>query len=283
MLKRIITGFIISLIPLLTSCVTRVVQSPLQEPVVLSSPGSDMQCNTVGQENQWYALWGLVPINDVDISPYIKRKDRTYRIVHQISPWDVAITAGGGFLVTITRTTLEVQECEEGIYILGSGDPVEYERNRIRHALSEYQDALKENRLLKNNPVVLMKNGDVAIGHIRQINEDEIQLEQRVEVVKEVAEEDSSSTVVYEDQVLMKDGATRSGKIINQDMNSILITGDLGEVKIPRNLIQNIRYHVPIFRMITRTVRDIETKKILLDRNEVERIILYPESQSISY
>ncbi|WPP48865.1 Bor/Iss family lipoprotein [Catalinimonas niigatensis] len=72
--------------------------------------------HTVGQgaqgpqtttERQWYVLWGLVPINEVD-SKQMAQGKADYSVKSQIQPLDFVINAITGF-VSVYSQTVEVQ------------------------------------------------------------------------------------------------------------------------------------------------------------------------------
>lgn len=54
-------------------------------------------------ERQWYALWGLVPLNDVE-SEEMAGSATDYTITSQISPLDIVINFFTGWLTVYSQT-----------------------------------------------------------------------------------------------------------------------------------------------------------------------------------
>jgi hypothetical protein len=70
--------------------------------------GAGAQGNSTESEKQWYALWGLVPLNDVD-SQEMAGGAENYTIYTQFEFVDYIITAFTS-IATITVQTVEVQK-----------------------------------------------------------------------------------------------------------------------------------------------------------------------------
>ena len=70
--------------------------------------GSGAQGNTTTEERQWYVLWGLVPINNVD-SQAMAGGATDYEVVTQATPVDVIIGIFTG-IVTIQPMTVKVKK-----------------------------------------------------------------------------------------------------------------------------------------------------------------------------
>lgn len=68
--------------------------------------GSGAQGNTATEERQWYVLWGLVPINNVD-SQAMAGGAADYTIVTQATAVDVIIGAFTG-IITVQPMTVKV-------------------------------------------------------------------------------------------------------------------------------------------------------------------------------
>ena len=60
------------------------------------------------EERQWYVLWGLVPINEVDTAE-MAGGAKDYTITTEYSPIDVIISMVAGF-VTINSRTVTVEK-----------------------------------------------------------------------------------------------------------------------------------------------------------------------------
>ncbi len=64
--------------------------------------GQGAQGNNVIEERQWYVLWGIVPINDVDSSQMTSAAD--YTIKTEQSALDVIINIFTGVVTVYSRT-----------------------------------------------------------------------------------------------------------------------------------------------------------------------------------
>ncbi len=60
------------------------------------------------QEDQWFILWGLVPLNSVD-SKALVGSASNYRVTTQFTPLDVIISAFTGW-ITIHKQTIVVEK-----------------------------------------------------------------------------------------------------------------------------------------------------------------------------
>lgn len=65
--------------------------------------GNGPQGNQIVQERQWYVLWGLVPINDVDSEALADGAD-DYEIITQAAPLDIVINIFTGWITVYSRT-----------------------------------------------------------------------------------------------------------------------------------------------------------------------------------
>lgn len=88
----------------LTLCVALVASGCMTHVHVV---GEGAKGGVVEQERQWYALWGLIPINKVDAKEMAKGA-KDYTIKTEQSPLDVIINIATGF-VTVYSRTVEVK------------------------------------------------------------------------------------------------------------------------------------------------------------------------------
>ena len=94
MMKKIISIVVLCSF-LLTGCYT-----------INHKVGNGAQGNATTEERQWFILWGLVPINDVD-SQAMAGGAADYEITTQATPVDVIIGVFTG-IVTIAPRTVKV-------------------------------------------------------------------------------------------------------------------------------------------------------------------------------
>ncbi len=69
--------------------------------------GKGAQGNNIIEERQWYVLWGIVPINDVDTSQMTSAADYTIKTEHSALDFIINIFTG---LVTVYSRTVTVTE-----------------------------------------------------------------------------------------------------------------------------------------------------------------------------
>lgn len=72
---------------------------------VVGNGGGD---GTEMEARQWYVLWGLVPINDVDTSEMVEGATN-YTIETEISPLDFVINIFTGIVTVYSRTVTVTQ------------------------------------------------------------------------------------------------------------------------------------------------------------------------------
>ncbi len=65
--------------------------------------GAGAQGNTTISQQQWYILWGLVPLNDVDTNA-IAAGATNYEITTQHSPLDIVISLFTGIVTVYPKT-----------------------------------------------------------------------------------------------------------------------------------------------------------------------------------
>ncbi len=70
--------------------------------------GKGAQGNEMMEARQWYVLWGLVPINDVDTNSMVGQTT-DYEIMTSITPIDFIISAFTG-IITVRCRTVSVQK-----------------------------------------------------------------------------------------------------------------------------------------------------------------------------
>lgn len=85
-------------IALLAGCMTH-------HHIVGNGPGPDATENT---ETQWYALWGLVPLNEVDSSDMAAGAS-DYEIITEMSPLDAVINFFTTYVSIVRRSVTVVR------------------------------------------------------------------------------------------------------------------------------------------------------------------------------
>ncbi len=65
--------------------------------------GAGPESNVIDEERQWYILWGLVPINEVDTQE-MAGEIENYEIKTEVTPIDFLISIPAGWISITTRT-----------------------------------------------------------------------------------------------------------------------------------------------------------------------------------
>jgi len=109
-MKKLITLICIILLLFLTSCYTVRVLSDADRPITLASQTESLPFKT--QYRVWYALWGLVPINDNTINKVLREtKVNKVRVTTKMTVVDWLISAVLSYF-TIATWTVEVEGAE---------------------------------------------------------------------------------------------------------------------------------------------------------------------------
>jgi len=87
-----LTGLLLGVMFLFASCMTHV-----------HTVGSGAQGNTKMEERQWFVLWGLVPINEVD-SHEMAGDAENYTITTEQATLDVIINLFTSYVTVVSRT-----------------------------------------------------------------------------------------------------------------------------------------------------------------------------------
>lgn len=97
MLRKLTAIVLIFIFMLMVGCATHI-----------HKVGNGAQGNDIQQARQWYVLWGLVPINNVDTNA-LAGGATDYTITTQQSALDVIINIFTGY-ITVTSRTVKVQK-----------------------------------------------------------------------------------------------------------------------------------------------------------------------------
>ena len=87
-----LTGLLLGVMFLFAACATHV-----------HTVGSGAQGGTTTEQRQWYVLWGLVPLNDVD-SDEMAGDAQNYTITTEQAPLDVIINIFTAYVTVVSRT-----------------------------------------------------------------------------------------------------------------------------------------------------------------------------------
>lgn len=252
------------------SCRSFVLKSPAgDQSIRLGSFDPSEECRIVAEEKQWSALWGLSSLNDIDPVSYMTNVDKTYRITNDWTTADVLISISAGFLGTITRNTVLVEECDGNNQILDQQAKGNGRGELVRGIQSEYLSQIREIPEKKGLPVFVMEDGSLIIGRIRKQTDDFLILETPESVLYNLAKKPSrikndSNEVIsvssgstgemgneangiirYEDRIQLNNGEVFFGKIARQSMSRIGFVRRGQYFDIHKRDIASIQYEVP--------------------------------------
>ncbi|MBI3394353.1 MAG: hypothetical protein HY042_00810 [Spirochaetia bacterium] len=222
--------------------------------------GVGQDCKVAATENRYFLLFGAVPISKATPPVFTPEQGRTYRITEKTTWTDAAITLLGGWAVTLTRRTIEVESCAEDVLVTSRGaiekefaeKQEKYEKQvEARAEAAAVQFAKSESR----RPVIVMNSGDNIRGDILEIDADSML------VAVEVPADESDERV---DRVHLRSGGILEGRITNQDPKTITFqTGGANRV-IKKSDILRSEIQVQRTKIEQRKITKRDVKKILL-------------------
>ncbi|AVV50709.1 hypothetical protein QMM35_08065 [Leptospira santarosai] len=165
---------------------------------------SPSNCRSSGKKYQWYALFGSVPINNVDYSEILPDQNRTYRVILKTTWLDGILSTFLGIAASVTRKTIDVESCDSKEIIsakpvvsnesekeVSKVDPAgikeEFIKRNEKQWKEEFQERIhsslreelesswnKEVRSSKNLSVLFLKSGEIVKGTVIRIDENGI-------------------------------------------------------------------------------------------------------------
>lgn len=136
------TGYFISLI-LAIHCRSYSIENPHGSvPLILESAG--VECKEVKRFPQWYLLYGTYPINGIKPGEMFSAKGKSYRIYHEATYVDAAISALGGLALSLTRKTIRVEQCEPSTTIVSSNELEKQIRQAVEAERKECEIKIEE-------------------------------------------------------------------------------------------------------------------------------------------
>ncbi len=245
---------------------------PLQSPdnarrVVLGS--SESSCRRESSEKQWYILFGAVPLNHAEVS--FQDSSRSYRIIEERTWSDLLITILGGTLTTVTRKTLTAEICEEQL-VVATPEQIEQKRKEeIQTALDGFIQKIP------GEPIFLLKSGEKHRGRIEEISQEEIVIAEMTAVdPQEAAEKDEGEKGTKIARILLRDGSTLTGEVLDQTPLLISLKTTRGKVSIQKSNVRRISYQeTQAEKESARKQREeASIKRLSLRRDEILRIVL---------
>ncbi len=208
-------GFLSSVFGVLTvfsSCVTQQYTTS-GAPFALGKGGPD--CTVVASERRYFALFGAIPITKGGLPAFTPEPGKSYRITDRATGWDVALTALGGWALTLTRRTVEVESCPDDIILTSRGE-VEKEKARIEKE-NELEIEKTVARFAKDSgrkTIILLQSGGSVVGEIVEFDADNLVVE---------TEKESDDPDAKVDRVHMRNGQKIEGTIVTQNPKAITL------------------------------------------------------------
>ncbi|HBS05585.1 MAG TPA: hypothetical protein DEA96_11500 [Leptospiraceae bacterium] len=251
---------------LASSCTSRSIIHRAQAPVAIGSESAS--CKVVAEDGQWQAVWDMYRLWDADFSGYQFQASRTYNYTMEDQWLDWVVNGALGFFTTVTRHTVLLQECDQEVVIRTP----EQIQKQLDDTIAQHLKDQGTSRPNKLQPIFIMKDGASHQGRLVEIREDAFEIE--VEVQPESASgadgEEASTTV---DRVRLKNGEVLDGRVVDQNRTSMTIRLKKPEGGSPTKTISKADIAQVQFG-ISSEEAERETKRMTLDRNQIERIAL---------
>lgn len=255
---------VVILLSLLTSCVTQRYFGKTA-PVVL---GNGDECVSVSSTGRYYLLFGAVPISSIEGPALTAEEGRSFRITERSTFKDFAVTILGGWALTLTRRTVEVESCRQDVLLTSRG-AIEKEfalqmEARQKEIELETEKAVAQ---FSNNghPIILLLSGESIQGNILEMNSDTIRVAQ-----EHTVEEEKEARV---DRVFLRRGSTLEGKVTNQTLQNVTLRTREGTKLIRKADILRVQFQVeptPRIELSERTIPKSEILKIVLTEKPPE-------------
>lgn len=255
MIRPIITGL---LLVSAIACTSYELRSPDQRnPVVLAVNADPSKCKVVHTDGMYALLFGAIPLTSLEkyqsFPPSPDGTSRTY-VVSKKSTWvDFLVNIFGGWAVTLTRSTIEVQACQEQVAIQSQ----KAQEEELRKTLAKYSNRT-------GDPMVLTNSGEAFQGRIVEYDENGITIE-TVEVRK--IDPPKKMDVVY-----MKSGETIRGRVTNQSTEAITVRTESGST---RRLSKSSMARLSLDVLVDE--EEIATKKTIA-RTDIQKVILLKDA-----
>ena len=249
----------VAFISTLFSCTLWQIQGDLDNGVLLAPPTAS--CTTVATDGDWRFLLGTGSISAPDFSTYERKPGLAYRYVESSTWVDVSVNIVVGYLTSITRNTVSLEECESELVI---STPRE-RALEIENALAQVTALSGQNSTDGNLPLFVMRDGQVVRGRLVEWTESEIVIEETIEIT--AAEE--GETELF-DRVVMKNGEEHFGHIIGQTRDHITLRSEASTLSLSKANVARIEYQVRDTRIRT------STRTVTLPQNQVSRVIVDP-------
>lgn len=246
--------------------------------MVLETNG--VNCRVVKDKTLYSLLFGAVPLNPVEEEELFPEKGVTYRVTDEVTILDTLIAALGGWAISLNSRTITVEACEENVRV-ANPETERKELDRILASIAQNSRA----------PIVLLKDGRNYQGRIVEFSETEVAIETTVrpdpnskldspedstdgseDSPDAGIEQDPDEPIAYVDVVELKNGQLKTGKVISQNRERIVLQTASGSDEYLKRDIQRVRYRVPESELEP----EPEIEIVRIPRDDIRKIVLVP-------
>ncbi|MBL8018280.1 MAG: hypothetical protein JNM27_01325 [Leptospirales bacterium] len=265
-----LTGILAAAFLLFVQCAALPIQSPSgKERVVLAAQES--KCAPENSYRQWAWMFGAFPINKPQLA--FANPSKSYRITEHSGYADIAIDVLLGSFTTVTRRTITVNVCEETFSLASPEQQAALREKETATAIDQY---LTEPSGITQEPIFIMLNGETRRGNILEVSDAQLKIMERKKADQiEITETDREKRVA---KVLLRDGTTVVGEVLDQSPVSMTVKTDRGTVTIVKAKVRRISYTtVADIKKEAKETRKEVLEPATLERKEIQRIILASE------
>ncbi|MEQ9365649.1 MAG: hypothetical protein RIF32_15500 [Leptospirales bacterium] len=272
-------GLICAVLLAFAQCSAYQLKSQEGKPVILETAGAN--CRVVKKKNLYSLLFGAVPLNPVEEGELFQGDGATYRLTDEVTTIDAVFSVLVGWALSMNRRTITVEACEENVRVANP----ETERKELDRVLAGFA---RNSRA----PIVILNDGQSYQGRIVEFSDTEVAIETSSRPGPETQAEDESAAevqnpegdsdaadsdddsdgtgepVAYVDVIEMKNGQVKTGKVVSQNRERIVLQTGSGSEEIFKKNIQRVRYRVP--------ESELEPKKevVRIARENIRKIVI---------
>ncbi|MCB1173693.1 MAG: hypothetical protein KDK39_09015 [Leptospiraceae bacterium] len=222
------------------------IEAPADSALLLANAGSS--CKIEYEQRIWSALFGALPLTELDTESYFKDQKKSYRLRHQMRWSDMAITLLGGWALSVSTRTWTVESC------ISSGQIMSAEQKK-----REQEAALLAIAKAGGNPLlVIMHNDQRYLGELKTVTPEHWVL------IVEDENKDADDKERSFDELILKNGKIISGKVVAQSTHSIRFKSAIGTRRYLKSDIQKISFN--------KILDDIKTRDVFLEKDKIERV-----------
>lgn len=225
MLKNFIIIHSLIIVFILSGCSPILIRAEHGKPAIVGETNGK-NCIVEYEKRLWFAFYGLVQVNHLENNQYFKDKHSNYQI-SEVWEWqDYVSSILGGFLLGISSRQIQFQKCDTEYTLLNPLDRKLIDMTAIANYSTKYNKSL----------IISLRNDDKKTGIIRNYGRDEWFLS--------TYDERMITDGKVRDLLIMKDGTTYFGKIIEQGSETFRFETESGEeLNLDKSDISRVKMH----------------------------------------